>query len=314
MRQYVFVIAAVAALSPFAAYAQPLVQSQEGIALENQILQLQSQVQQLQSASGAGNSGGSGGSSLGGDNSAPPPASDSSAAPSSAIVGNLLNQVSQLQTQVQQLSGQVDTLQNQVDTQNAATQKEIGDLNFKVTGNAGTGATPPGASGASQGAAPNAAAPSGPGAPLSLTAGTLGGGATASPAAAAPASPAAALKAAQSALAKQDYATAETNARAVLATAKSTPAGYKAQYVLAQALYGENRPSDAAIAFDDAYNRDRTGSNAPGALLGLANSLTSIQQSAAACDTLSSLNSQFPTPPAGMAPQIKAAEQRANCN
>ena len=58
------------------------------------------------------------------------------------------------------------------------------------------------------------------------------------------------------------------------------------------------------LPIDNAYNRDRTGPNAPGALLGLANSLTSIQQSAAACDTLSSLNSQFPTPPAGMGPQI----------
>ena len=37
---------------------------------------------------------------------------------------------------MQQLSGRVDTLQNQVDTQNAATQKAIGDLNFKVTGSA----------------------------------------------------------------------------------------------------------------------------------------------------------------------------------
>jgi len=307
MRPTNFVIAAVMALAPMAASAQPLVQSQEGIALENQILQLQSQVQQLQSSAGSGNSGSS---ALGDNNSAPPPAtSDSSAAPSSAIVGNLLNQVSQLQAQVQQLSGRVDTLQNQVDTQNAATQKAIGDLNFKVTGNAGT----PGA--AAPGAAPAGAAqtppPSGPGAPLSLTAGTLG---TAPAPAAPPASPAAALKAAQAALANQNYAAAETNARAVLATAKTSPEGYQAQYILAQSLYGENRPSDAAIAFDDAYNRDRTGANAPGALLGLANSLTSIQQSAAACDTLSSLNSQFPTPPAGMGPQIQAAEQRANCN
>jgi TolA-binding protein len=300
MRKTIFVIAAVASWAPFTAYAQPLVQSQEGIALENQILQLQNQVQQLQ-ASGAGNSSGS---ALG--NSAPPPSptpSGSTPAPSSDIVASLLNQVSQLQAQVQQLSGRIDTLQNQVDTQNAATQKAIGDLNFKVTGGAGTTGAP--------GAAPTPPAPSGPGAPLSLTAGTLG---TTPPAPAASPSPATALQAAQAALAKRDYATAEANARTVLANARSSPEGYKAQYILAESLYGENRPQDAAIAFDDAYNRDRTGSNAPGALLGLANSLTDIQQSAAACDTLSSLNSQFPTPPPGMAPQIQAAEKRASCN
>jgi TolA-binding protein len=299
MRKTIFVFAAVAALAPFIASGQPLVQSQEGIALENQILQLQNQVQQLQ-ASGAGNSSGS---ALG--NSAPPlsPApSGSTPAPSSDIVASLLNQVSQLQAQVQQLSGRIDTLQNQVDTQNAATQKAIGDLNFKVTGGAGTTGAPGPAT---------IPAPSGPGAPLNLTAGTLG---TTPAAPAAAASPATALQAAQAALARRDYATAEANARTVLANARSSPEGYKAQYILAESLYGENRPQDAAIAFDDAYNRDRTGANAPGALLGLANSLTDIQQSAAACDTLSSLNSQFPTPPPGMAPQIQAAEQRASCN
>jgi TolA-binding protein len=54
--------------------------------------------------------------------------------------------------------------------------------------------------------------------------------------------------------------------------------------------------------------------NAPSSLLGLANSLTSIHQEAAACDTLASLNSQFPTPPAGMAGSITAASHRAHCS
>jgi TolA-binding protein len=132
--------------------------------------------------------------------------------------------------------------------------------------------------------------------------------------AAAPASPKAALKAAQAAIVKNDYASAESNARAVLAAAKSSPEGYQAQYILAQSLFGEGKPQDAAIAFDDAYNRDRSGAYAPGSLLGLANSLTAIHQEAAACDTLSSLNSQFPTPPAGMKSKIDAASKRAHCS
>ncbi len=306
MRQYIFAIAGFIAMLPIgAAQGQPLVQSQEGIALENQILQLQNQVQQLQSAN-------TGGSALGDGSSTPAAAPPSgAAAPSSDIVSNLLNQVQELQAQVQQLSGRIDTLQNQVDTQHAATEKEIGDLNFKVTG--GTGTTP--APGSPPGGAPQT--------PATGTLGTLPGGQAPSPplppppapvAAAAPASPKAAIRAAQEALAKQDYATAEANARAVLAADKSSPEGYRAQYILAEALYGEGKPQDAAIAYDDAYNRDRAGTYAPGSLLGLANSLADINQDAAACDTLSSLNSQFPTPPPGMGPRIQAAEHRAQCN
>ena len=310
MRRISFVIAVLAATFPFAASAQPLVQSQEGIALENQILQLQNQVQQLQA------SGGSGGSALGGNPQpvTPAPSTSSGPAPSSDIVGNLLNQVSQLQAQVQQLNGQVDTLQNEVDTQHAATEKEIGDLNFKLSGGASTPGAP---------ATPGQAAPQDSDTPQNLTNNTLGT-APADPSSepplppapppAAPASPQSALAVAQAALAHRDYATAESNARTVLATAKSSPEGYKAQYVLAEALYGEGKPQDAAIAYDDAYNRNRSGPYAPGSLLGLANALTDIQQQSAACDTLSSLNSQFPTPPPGMGPRIQAAEARAKCN
>ncbi len=289
MRQHVFVIAAFVVLLPFGAAAQPLVQSQEGIALENQILQLQQQVQGLQ--------GNNGGSSLG--NSQPSPAPSDNAGPPSSIVTSLLTQVQQLQAQVQQLNGKVDTLQNQVNTQNAAMEKEIGDINFKLTGSATPGApgTPsPGAPGTPAPLLPGGVAPSIP-APASVAA-----------------SPKEALHAAQEAIVKGNYPAAETNARTVLATAKASPEGYQAQYILAQSLYGEGKPQDAAIAFDDTYNRSRNGTYAPGALLGLANSLTAIHQAAAACDTLASLNSQFPTPPKGMQGQIDAASHRAHCS
>jgi TolA-binding protein len=287
MRQNVFAIAVFASLLPFGAAAQPLVQSQEGIALENQILQLQQQVQGLQ--------GNNGGSSLG--NSQPAPAPSDNAGPPSSIVTSLLTQVQQLQAQVQQLNGEVDTLQNQVNTQNAAMEKEIGDINFKLTGSATPGA--PGS-------------PPVPGTPAPLL---PGGVAPPIPAPAfVPASPKAALRAAQEAIVHGNYPAAETNARTVLATAKSSPEGYQAQYILAQSLYGEGKPQDAAIAFDDTYNRDRNGNYAPGALLGLANSLTAIHQAAAACDTLASLNSQFPTPPKGMQGEIDAASHRAHCS
>lgn len=282
-------IAAFVVLWPLAAAAQPMVQSQEGIALENQILQLQQQLQQVQAGSG-----GNGGSSLGGS-SAPPPQQSSGAPTDSSVVTNLLTQVNQLQTQVQDLSGRVDTLQNQVNTQNAAMEKEIGDLKFQMS----NGANPAGPGGAQGGA------PSAPGAAPVLAP---------PPQAAAPANPKVALHDAEAAMVKHDYPGAEKNARAVLATSKTSPEGYKAQYLLGQALYGEGKPQDAAIAYDDAYNRSRTGTYAPGSLLGLANSLTAIHQASAACDTLASLNSQFPTPPSGMGPAIEAASRRAHCS
>ncbi|HUW80728.1 MAG TPA: tetratricopeptide repeat protein, partial [Acidocella sp.] len=247
-----------------AAQGQPLIQSQEGIALENQILQLQSQLQQFQA--GGGNSGGS---ALGGGSSAPAP-SNSGSTPNGSLVANLLNQVGQLQTQIQQLNGKVDTLQNQVDTQNAATEKAIGDLNFKLSN--GASPTAPGQSaGAPQMLAPAPPASTAPSASRTTAAPALSG------------SPAAVLRAGQVAYDKHNYATAEAAARSVLANAKSSPEGYKAQYLLAQALAGGGKPQDAAIAYDDAYNRDRAGTLAPQSLLGLANSLADINQNEAAC-------------------------------
>jgi len=295
MRQHLLAFVMFASMLPFsAAQGQQAVQSQEGITLENQILQLQQQVQNM----GAGNGSGS---SLGGSSS-PAPAPDAASGatpPDSSIITSLLTQVQQLQAQVQTLNGQVDTLQNQVNTQHDATEKEIGDLKFAMTNGAAGAAAP--AAGAAAGAAAGTLAPAPP-----------------APAAAAPAapssSPKATLKAGQLALHKGDFPTAEADARAVLAAAKSSPEGYEAGLLLPESLYAQHRPQDAAIAFDDEYNRARSGTNAPAALLGLANSLTAIHQTSAACDTLSSLNSQFPTPPKGMRARIDAASQRAHCS
>ncbi len=306
MVKNLFAVAAFAVLLPIgAAHGQPVVQSQEGIALENQILQLQQQVQQLEPSGG--------GSSLGGASApAPAPAAPPSANGDGSIVASLLNQVNQLQSEVQQLSGEVDTLQNQVNTQHDATEKEIGDLNFKVTGGAtqgGPGAGP---------GAPGAAAPAG--GPQSLTSAMQAPPpaaptpAAAPEAAAAPASPRAALHDAQAAYAHHDYATAAALAHDVVAKASGSAEAYSAQYLLAQSLAAQGKPQDAAIAFDNAYNLDRSGAYAPQSLLGLAVSLTAIHQNEAACDTLSSLNSQFPTPPAGLQSRIDAANHRAHCS
>jgi len=316
MRQSLFAFAALTVLSPAAllpatASAQPLVQSQEGIALQNEIDQLQSQVQQLQA--GAGNNGGS---VLGGG-SAPTPApagngtgTGNGGPPNGGIVASLLTQVQTLQQQVQTLNGEVDTLQNQLTQQNAQTQKEIGDINFKLTGSATPGAAP-GAPGAATGAAPGAA----PGAPAGLapppapqqTAPAV------PPPAANSADPKAQLHAAIGAYERKDYSTAAAMAAAIVQNNKQAPEAYRAQYLVAQSEAAEGQAQNAAIAYDDTYNMNRAGPYAPQSLLGLAASLSDINQNEAACDTLSSLNSQFPTPPAGMQPRIDAVRKKAGC-
>lgn len=275
-------------LMPLGAYAQPLIQSQEGIALQNEILQLQQQVQQMQ-----GQGGGNGGSSLGGG--APPPPSAGGAGDNS-LVASLLTQVQQLQAQVQALNGQVSELKHQVDTQNDQTEKEIGDLRFQMTN---------GASGA-----PGAAAPQAPSAPRSPA---LSAPPPAAPAAAAPNDPKAALKTALDAYDKHDYARAESIARGIVTSNKSAPEAYRAQYLVAQSYAAQGDSQNAAVAFYGTYNMNKSGTYAPHALLGLASSLAAIHQNQEACETIASLNSQFTNPSPGMKRDIDGVSQRAHC-
>ncbi len=306
MRPHFFAVAAFAAfaaLLPFAAHAQPIVQSQEGIALENQILQLQQQVQQLQQNNGGG--GGNGGSALGGQEMPPP--SSGGAAPDGGMVASLLNQVSQLQMQVEKLRGDVDTLQNQVSTQHAETEQEIGDLKFQM-GNGQSGGQngqAPAGQGPEQGAAP---APQGamqapPPPPNNPP-----------PRPVAAASPRVMLHTAQHDYDQHDFAGAEAASRAILGHAGSSPEAYRAQFLLAQSLAAQNRPQEAAIAYDNAYNLNRAGAEAPASLLGLARALAVIHQNQAACQTLASLSSQFPSLPDNMASRVEAVRHLARCS
>ena len=77
---------------------------------------------------------------------------------------------------------------------------------------------------------------------------------------------------------------------------RTSPRAYDAQFLLAQALMGQRQYSQAAIAYDDTYNRSRKGAHAPDALLGLANSLIAINEKKAACDTLTKLRAEYPSP------------------
>ncbi len=275
--RYPIPLVVAALLIPFGACAQPLIQSQEGIALQNEILQLQQQVQQLQ-AQGGGN----GASALGGGNQ---PVSGSVDA--STLVPTLLTEVQQLQAQVQTLNGKVSDLQHQVQTQNDQTQQEIGDLKFQMTNG---GATP--------GAAPSSP-PSSP--PIN-------------PPPPPPADPKVALKAALDAFSRHDYKASAQLAQAIVTKYKAAPEAYRAQYLVAQSYAASGDAKSAAVAYYNTYDMNKTGTYAPHSLLGLASSLATIHQNQEACETLAALNSQFTKPSARMKSDIDTVSRRAHCH
>ncbi|GAB0116409.1 tetratricopeptide repeat protein [Acidisoma sp. 7E03] len=261
------------------------VTSREGIALQNQILSLQNQVQQLQASVQQVQASGGGG---GGNSQAPV---DNGA--NGGLTAQLLQRVSTLEQQVRDLTGQLQQLQNQVNTQNAQLNKQIGDLSFQMQGGAGAAAGQ--AAGAAAGSAA-AAAPS-PDSPQAVAAPT----------------PEALMQKGVLALHQGDFKTSEGVAREILVKFHKSPRAYDAQFLLAQSLQGQKRYQEAALAFDDTYNMNHKGSKAPSALLGLATTLGAINQKAAACDTLKTLNAQFPKPPGYLVQPIATQHKRLGC-
>jgi TolA-binding protein len=306
MRRTFFIAAlplTLAALSvaPIKVANAQMVTSREGIALQNQIYALRQQVQQLQTSQSNGNDNGN--SALGA--SQPLSSGAGSAAGANALLPNLLQQVQTLQDQVQNLRGRVDTLEHEVATQHDEIKQQIGDLKFQLgQGNAAAPGTTPGAT------APAPQPPRGAGAPQTL--GQLPVNQPGRATARAPVT--ASIVAARHALAAHDYATAEADAKAIIAKQGRGADRGAAEYTLGQALTGQHHYQDAALAYDDAYNGARSGPDAPQSLLGLAGSLTAIHQYSAACDTLDSLTSQFSSPSPSLAGQVRNLRQRAHCH
>lgn len=263
--------------------------SREAIDLRNQISELRRDVQGLreQLSRGAGNS------SLGAARSAPPPVVTS---PSSDVTATLLERVAQLEDRVRELQGKIDTEQNARTMQGADLQKNIDDLAFRI----------------GQGAAPAATTPAAPPATTSPPPRSLGAAPATPPAAPARRTPEMAMQEGNAALARRDYAAAEAAAKEVMAFPKS-PRATDAQFLLAQALNGKKDWAGAAIAFDDTYNRARTGGHAQDALLGEANALTALNEKRAACATLERLKAEFPSPRSDLRESVSAARQKAGC-
>jgi TolA-binding protein len=314
--------------------------TREELALRNQIYELQQQVQTLQQQ--VANQSAGGGSYLG-----RPGYSGSQSSGGNDVVPQLLARVQTLEEEVRTLRGRVDEAENQLQQQGADLGKRIDDLKFQMqngqAGGAPTEAAPPAGpdSGAGYpangtGYPPNGTGyppnglpqTSGPGAPIPLQPnqtlspppGALG--TTTLPPGLPPAQPPAppvrrtpelALQDGNAAMARHDYPAAEAAAHEVLNNFRTSPRAYEAQYLLAQALAGEHQYSQSAIAFDDTYNRNRKGSRAPDALVGLAWSLTAINEKRAACDTLAKLHTEFPQERPELRDAATSVAQRAGC-
>jgi TolA-binding protein len=275
-------LALVAALAGSAAPALAQMETREGIALQNQILELHHELEELR-AQGAGGGGGS---------YQPPPPSEGGGGVSGDLAAQLLDRVSALEEAVRSLRGRVDEIDNARQRDHDALEKEIGDLQFKL-GNGGAGAPPP----------PPAAGPAAPTVPPAQ-------------AAIAPSlhrTPERALQEGYIALSRRDYATAQSAAQEVLSGGRG-PRTTDAQYLLAQSLAGQRNYQAAAVAFDDTYTRSPRGSRAPDSLVGLANSLNALGDKTAACQTLDKLRAEFPAPPPALRPAIVAARGRAACH
>jgi len=257
------------------------IESREGIALQNQILGLRQEIEQLRR--------------VGGGAPAALPTPRGSGAPSGELVGQLLDRLSNLEEEVRRLRGRVDEAEFRNRQLSQAVEKLQGDVDFRLQQ---LEAGRPG------GTAPAARPPAG--AP----------GAAPPPPVAAPAAasrpPERAIADGQAALARRDFATAEAAAREVLAV-RGSPRGTDAQLLLGDALAGKRDFPAAALAYNDAFSRNRTSPRAPEALLGLAGSFAEMGNRREACDTLDDLRRGFPTIPRPQAERASAIRQRAGC-
>ncbi len=296
MRHAIVAATLLAALGLWHQPALAQMESREAIALQNQILQLQQQVQALQDQAARG---GGTPTYLGrGTASAPAPSGD--------LVAQLLSRVDALEDQVRRLRGRIDETENLVQQQGAELGKRIDDLAFQMQ-NPGGALAPPGS-------------PEQPATSLGQPPTPLGG----PPAPAAPAQPGGqpapvhrtpelVMQEGNAALARRDYPAAERAAREVLTGYRTSPRAYDAQFLLAQALAGQRQYSQAAIAYDDSYNRSRKGAHAADSLVGLAGALAAINEKKAACDTLAKLRAEFPKPRPDQREAAVSIARRTGC-
>jgi TolA-binding protein len=254
--------------------------SRDAIALQNQILQLRQEMEQALRGRAP---------------MAPPMASPGFAPPmpggANDLVSRLLDRVNTLEDEVRRLRGRTDVLENQNTRLREDLEKLQGDIEFRFS----QGGAAPAAPSSAPATPPAAARPAAP-----------------EPIARAPRTPERAIQEGQTALARRDYPAAEAAAREVIAS-RAGPQQVAAHMLLGDALAGRRDYANAAIAYNEAYVRSRTGPRAPEALLGLASSFQALNSRREACDTLNDLRSQFPNLRPPLSERAEAARQRSGC-
>lgn len=279
-----------ALLAPAAARAQ--MDSREAIALQNQLLELRRDLDQLRR----------GGSSLGAP-VAPPPRG--APAGGGELVGALVARVGELEEEVRRLRGRAQEAEfrNQQLTQDI--EKLRGDLEFRLDA----------LEGGRGGARPQQRGDARPQPPRQPPGSQNLGQQPAQPqpaAASAPRPPERALSEGQAALGRRDFAAAETAAREVIAS-RNQARSQDAQLLLGDALAGRRQFQNAALAYDEAYRRNRQGARAPEALLGLAGAFSGFNARREACDTLDQLRSEFPRLSQPLTDRANAARRSNGC-
>jgi len=259
------------------ATAQP-VESREGIALQNQILELRRDLDALR---------------RGGAVAAPVAPRGAAGAPQE-LLQQMLSRLGELEEEVRRLRGRLEVAENTDRRLAEDVEKLRGDTDFRLQqleGGAGRPAAP----------RPPPGPAAGPAQPPAATATPPG-----------PRTAERAIADGQAALAREDFAAAEAAAREVLA-GRPSPRRQDAQILLGEALLGRRQFQNAALAFNDAYATNRRSARAPEALLGLASSFTGFGARREACDTLDQLRSEFTNLSAPMQRRVADARRRAQC-
>jgi TolA-binding protein len=289
MRSLAAALLAATLFLPGAASAQ--MESREGIALQNQILQLRGELEALRR----------------GGLSAPPAAAIAppvaggrapAGLPQAELIGQLVDRVARLEEDLRLVRGRAEQSEFRERQLRERLEKLEGDLDFRLREieTQRQGAAPARSGGES---APRQAAQA--------------GGAAAQPVAQPAARPPQrALAEGQAALGRRDFAAAETAAREVIA---SREAGRRADgnILLADALMGRRDFAGAAVAYDDALRAGRQGSRAPEAMLGIANALIGLNNNRDACGQLNELRTSYPNLGGAVAERAADARRRAGC-
>jgi len=262
------------------------VDTREGIALQNQILQLRQEMEALRRGSLAPPAPASGSSLLGGG-AAPRPAATT---PQAEMVPQLLDRVARMEEELRQVRGRAEQSEFRERQLRERLEKLEGDIDFRLQQVEAQRAAP----------AP-AARPAAP--------------ATPPPAANTPPAPRTAARAladGQAALGRRDWPAAEAAAREVIAS-RDAARQADAQMLLGDSLAGRRDFGAAAVAYDDAFRRAPQGGRANEAMLGVANALIGLGNNRDACAQLNDLRSRAPNLSGALAERAADARRRAQC-